>query len=59
MRDYAARVKAAGKPVDYKEVPDGDHYDSMIEQGIPAGIAWLKKLDKKAETVNPKPKSAE
>lgn len=26
----------------FKEVPEGGHYTSMIEQGIPAGIAFLK-----------------
>jgi hypothetical protein len=26
------------------EVPSGGHYDSMIQEGIPAGIKWLKGL---------------
>ncbi|MES2707882.1 MAG: hypothetical protein V4726_14920 [Verrucomicrobiota bacterium] len=43
----------------YREVPNGDHYDSMIEKGIPAGIAWLKKLDKKVAGASLKPKPAE
>ena len=25
-------------------VPRGDHYESMIDDGIPAAIAWLKPL---------------
>ncbi len=27
----------------FKEVPNGGHYDSMIREGIPAGIKWMKK----------------
>ncbi|MDB6135928.1 MAG: hypothetical protein JWM59_4171 [Verrucomicrobiales bacterium] len=46
MQRYAVRAKTAGKSVERKEVPDGGHYDSMVEEGIPAGITWLRKLDK-------------
>jgi dipeptidyl aminopeptidase/acylaminoacyl peptidase len=41
-REFAKRMQAAGKDVTLKEASSGDHYDSMIEQGIPAGIAWMK-----------------
>lgn len=41
-REFVQRMQAAGKDVTLKEVPSGEHYDSMIEQGIPAGIAWMK-----------------
>ena len=30
--------------MDYVEVPTGNHYDSMIQQGIPRAIPWLKQL---------------
>jgi dienelactone hydrolase len=36
------RLKALGKDVTLVTVPTGDHYDSMIEQGIPRAIQWLK-----------------
>lgn len=45
VRAYAAKLKAAGKTVDYTEVDEGGHYDSMIRKGIPAGLAWLKKIE--------------
>lgn len=45
IREYAAKVKREKKECDYKEVETGEHYESMIKEGIPAGIAWLKKLD--------------
>lgn len=46
LRLYVQKLQEAGKKPEYKEVETGEHYDSMIKEGIPAGIAWLKKLDK-------------
>jgi acetyl esterase/lipase len=40
----AERRRAAGEPVTLVNVPTGDHYDSMIEQGIPEAIEWFKAL---------------
>jgi dienelactone hydrolase len=42
---FAARVSAHNSHVTFVRVPTGDHYDAMIEQGIPRGIEWLKALD--------------
>ncbi len=39
---FAARLQALGKAVTLDLVDDGDHYQSMIDQGIPRAIAWLK-----------------
>jgi dipeptidyl aminopeptidase/acylaminoacyl peptidase len=44
--DFANAMKAAGKTADLVVVDTGGHYDAMIREGVPAGIAWLKKLDK-------------
>ena len=41
-RAFADRLKGAGKDVTIVTVSGGDHYESMIEQGIPKGIEWLK-----------------
>jgi fermentation-respiration switch protein FrsA (DUF1100 family)/DNA-directed RNA polymerase subunit RPC12/RpoP len=46
-RKFVELLRKHNKDVEYLEVASGDHYDSMIQQGIPAGIAWLKKLDRK------------
>ena len=43
-RRFAELLKANRKTVEYVEVPTGDHYDSMIQQGIPRAIPWLKQL---------------
>lgn len=43
-RRFADLLKANGKAVTYVEVPTGDHYDSMIQKGIPTAIPWLKQL---------------
>jgi dienelactone hydrolase len=39
---FAARMKTMGKPVTLELVPTGNHYDSMIDPGIPHAIEWLK-----------------
>lgn len=41
-RASAARLAKLGKAATLEVVPTGDHYDSMIAQGIPRGIAWIK-----------------
>ena len=38
---------ARHKTVEYVSVPSGGHYDSMIQQGVPKAIAWVKALDQK------------
>jgi dienelactone hydrolase len=38
---FAGRLKTRGKAVTLDLVPSGDHYDSMINEGIPHAIAWL------------------
>jgi dienelactone hydrolase len=40
----AERLKQLGKAVTLEIVPTGNHYNSMIQQGIPTGIAWLQGL---------------
>lgn len=40
---FAKRIKASGSKVTFKTVPTGDHYDSMIQQGLPQAITWLNK----------------
>ena len=45
---YANQLRKAGKAVTRVECRDGGHYDSMISEGIPAGIEWLKsRVEKK------------
>ncbi len=41
---FAATLRKTNGNVTYVKVPTGDHYDSMIQQGIPAAIHWLKSL---------------
>jgi dienelactone hydrolase len=42
LRSYARFVEEAGGAVEVKTVANGGHYDSMIVDGIPAGIAWIR-----------------
>jgi dipeptidyl aminopeptidase/acylaminoacyl peptidase len=46
VADFAQTLKSAGKTAEFVAVNTGGHYDAMMQQGIPAGIAWLKKIDK-------------
>jgi dienelactone hydrolase len=39
---FAAKLKSLNKPVTLDLVDTGDHYQSMINEGIPHAIAWLK-----------------
>lgn len=41
-RSFVARLKSYDKDATLKEVPTGDHYQPMIDTGIPAGIEWIK-----------------
>jgi len=41
--DFAEHLRRRGKPVTMRIVSGGDHYKSMIAQGIPDGIRWLKR----------------
>ena len=42
--DFARTVQRTNSHVTYVKVPTGGHYQSMIDQGIPRGIAWLQAL---------------
>ena len=39
---FAELLKSNGKTCEFSIAESGDHYDSMIDAGIPRGIAWLK-----------------
>ena len=41
---FADALLAAGKNAHFVRVPHGGHYQSMIDQGIPGGIAFFKSL---------------
>jgi dipeptidyl aminopeptidase/acylaminoacyl peptidase len=41
---FAAQLKRTNPKVTLVRVPTGNHYESMIREGIPAGIGWLKGL---------------
>jgi dipeptidyl aminopeptidase/acylaminoacyl peptidase len=41
---FDVSVKRSNHNVTFVRVPTGNHYDSMIQQGIPKAIAWFKSL---------------
>ena len=44
-RAFASQLEGLGKDVTLVVVPKGNHYDPMVEQGIPRAIKWFKSLD--------------
>ena len=42
--DFAARLKTTNPRVTFVRARSGDHYNSMIGEGIPQAIRWLKQL---------------
>ncbi len=42
---FASQLKKDNSAVHFKSVARGGHYDSMIKEGIPEAIAWLKMID--------------
>ena len=43
-QSFATALHKTNPRVTFVRVPSGDHYTSMVKQGIPRGIAWLKAL---------------
>ena len=41
-REFAKLLQQHNQNVTVQTVPTGDHYESMINQGIPAGVEWIK-----------------
>jgi dipeptidyl aminopeptidase/acylaminoacyl peptidase len=41
---FAAALRRTNSHVTFVQVPTGNHYRSMIQQGIPRGIQWLRRL---------------
>lgn len=46
---YVGKLKQAGKTVKHVEVATGGHYDSMLKEGIPLGIEWIKAREAAAQ----------
>lgn len=41
---FAAEVRKTNPNVTFHRVPRGGHYDSMLEQGVPQAIGWMRQL---------------
>lgn len=42
-QSFAQQVRTQNPSVELYEVPYGEHYDSMIQQGIPRALLWLQR----------------
>ena len=54
-RAFVAQLGAEGKRNTFRTTRTGNHYDSMIQAGIPWGIDWLKQLPTEAGKTYPAP----
>jgi dipeptidyl aminopeptidase/acylaminoacyl peptidase len=45
-RKFVDQLKEQGTDVTFITVPTGDHYQSMIDEGIPAAIKWLRQRER-------------
>lgn len=46
-RVFADQLRAQGTDVTFITVPTGDHYEAMINEGLPNGVRWLQQRAKK------------
>lgn len=46
-QNFVQLLKNAGKQVEFQTVPRGNHYQPMIDRGIPAAITWIKQQNAK------------
>jgi dienelactone hydrolase len=46
------KLQGMGADVDVSRVPYGNHYDAMIDEGIPRAIAWLQRLQPAREVAS-------
>jgi dienelactone hydrolase len=47
MEAFVKAMQTAGKKITFEHVATGDHYQSMIDQGIPGGIKFMESLGAK------------
>ena len=52
-RRFVALLKQTNSDVTFRTVPTGDHYQSMIKEGIPQGIKWLTSLPAETKATAP------
>lgn len=50
---FAKAMEAAGKPITFDRITTGDHYQSMIRQGIPGGMRFMEHLGAKPHPAKP------
>ncbi|HEY3377257.1 MAG TPA: prolyl oligopeptidase family serine peptidase [Armatimonadota bacterium] len=46
VEPYVKKMRRYNPQVTYVTVPTGEHYDSMIDAGVPQAITWLQQLPK-------------
>ncbi|QDT44358.1 Alpha/beta hydrolase family protein [Gimesia alba] len=57
-QNFANQLKRQGTDVEFVVGTGGDHYQSMISEGLPQGIEWIKKIVAKTKPSSPNSKMA-
>ena len=52
---FAAKLQQTNTQVSFIRVPTGNHYQSMIDQGLPRAVEWLKQLPARTGVVSENP----
>lgn len=55
---FASQLTAQGTNVEFVAGKGSDHYQTMIDEGLPKGIEWIKKQLKKTNSAQPTPQMA-
>lgn len=53
--DFVAKLQQTNTQVTFTRVPTGNHYQSMIDQGLPRAVEWLKQLPARAPAASTQP----
>ena len=53
--EFVAKLQQTNTQVTFTRVPTGNHYQSMIDQGLPRAVEWLKQTSALAGTSNAQP----
>lgn len=55
---FASQLTVQGTKVEFVAGDGSDHYQTMIDEGLPKGIEWIKKQIKKTDSAQPAPQMA-
>lgn len=55
---FAEQLKAQGTEVEFVSGQGSDHYQTMVDEGLPRGVAWLKNIAASSSSISNEPSMA-